>query len=93
MIDLARYGDRIACHWTVEYNRLDGRRFEAETKTGRKLWEIVTDPALDVLATRHGRTGTEGKVDTKRCGDPAQAANKAAKLVAAKVKQGYRETE
>ncbi|MFC3495725.1 WGR domain-containing protein [Glycomyces rhizosphaerae] len=70
---------------------LSVRRFEADSKSGRKFWEVVTDPGLDLAATRYGRLGSDGKVDTKRCGDPAKAAKKAAKLIAAKEKQGYRE--
>ncbi|WP_205325434.1 WGR domain-containing protein [Glycomyces sp. YM15] len=67
------------------------RRFEADTKNGRKFWEVVTDPGLDFVATRYGTLGSDGKVDTKRYADPAKAGKKAAKLIAAKEKQGYRE--
>ncbi|MEU2253619.1 WGR domain-containing protein [Nocardia xishanensis] len=70
---------------------LTRRYFEAAGPHGTKFWEIVTDPALDTVATRHGREGTVGTVGTKRYGDPAKAAAQAAKTIAAKQKGGYRE--
>ncbi|MGW4738343.1 WGR domain-containing protein [Nocardia xishanensis] len=68
------------------------RSFEAAGPHGTKFWEIVTDPALDTVATRHGKEGTVGTVSTKRYGDPAKAAAQAARTIAAKQKSGYRET-
>lgn len=69
------------------------RRFEADGKSGKKFWELYTDPELDVVATKHGKVGTAGSLSTKRFGDPAKAAAKAAKQIALKVKDGYREIE
>ncbi|WP_306368417.1 WGR domain-containing protein [Nocardiopsis sp. CC223A] len=71
---------------------LAGRRFEAEGGQGTKFWEVWTDPGLDVVATRHGRAGTAGTVSTRRYADPGKAARKAAGLIAAKEKGGYRES-
>ncbi|MEV0032671.1 SMI1/KNR4 family protein [Nocardia sp. NPDC050793] len=68
------------------------RYFEATGSHGTKFWEIVTDPGLDVVATRYGKVGTEGTVSVKRCGDPGKAAAHAAKMIAAKEKSGYRES-
>ncbi|SUD48187.1 Uncharacterised protein [Nocardia otitidiscaviarum] len=70
---------------------LSHRYFEAETSSGTKFWEIVTDPHLDILATRHGREGTVGIVSVERHGDPAKATAQAAKAIAAKQRGGYRE--
>jgi predicted DNA-binding WGR domain protein len=67
------------------------RRFEAEGKGGMKFWELWHDPAADVIATRNGKVGTKGTLTTKRLGDPAKALKEAAKLIAAKARQGYRE--
>ncbi|TQM28484.1 putative DNA-binding WGR domain protein [Nocardia bhagyanarayanae] len=72
---------------------LTRRYFEAAGPNGTKFWEIVTDPGLDTVATRHGREGSVGTVNTKRYGDPAKAAAKAAKTIAAKQKSGYEETD
>ncbi len=71
---------------------LTRRYFEAAGPHGTKFWEIVTDPGLDTVATRHGREGAVGTVNTKRYGDPVKAAAQAAKTIAAKQKSGYRET-
>ncbi|MEV0343752.1 WGR domain-containing protein [Nocardia sp. NPDC050713] len=71
---------------------LTRRYFEAVGPNGTKFWEIVTDPGLDTVATRHGKEGSVGTVNTKRYGDPAKAAAKATKTIAAKEKSGYEET-
>ncbi|WP_067846060.1 SMI1/KNR4 family protein [Nocardia lijiangensis] len=70
---------------------LTRRYFEATGPHGTKFWEIVTDPGLDTVATRHGKEGTAGTVNTKRHGTPAKAAAHAAKTIAAKQKSGYQE--
>ncbi|MGW6726169.1 SMI1/KNR4 family protein [Nocardia sp. NPDC055029] len=78
-------GQRRGPHLTRRY-------FEATGPHGTKFWEIVTDPGLDMVATRHGREGTVGTVGAKRYADAAKAAAQAAKAIAAKQKSGYRET-
>ncbi|MGV9818749.1 WGR domain-containing protein [Nocardia xishanensis] len=98
---LSRFADHLE-HAAPETTMLFGgqrrsldltrRSFEADGPHGTKFWEIVTDPALDTVATRHGKEGTVGTVSTKRYGDPAKAAAHAAKTIAAKQKSGYRET-
>ncbi|HEY1178491.1 MAG TPA: WGR domain-containing protein, partial [Phytomonospora sp.] len=55
-----------------------------------KFWELYWDETNGVLATRYGRLGSAGKVNTKRM-DPVKGAKKAASLVAAKTGAGYRE--
>lgn len=72
---------------------LTRRYFESTGPSGIRFWEIVTDPGLDTVATRHGREGGAGTRNTKRYGDPAKAAAKAAKLIAAKQKSGYQEVD
>ncbi len=68
------------------------RRFELR-REGKppRFWELFHDPAHAVVSTREGRLGAVGAVKARRYDDPARAARKAAKLVAARTKAGYRE--
>ncbi|MEU1573380.1 WGR domain-containing protein [Streptomyces collinus] len=68
------------------------RRFELR-REGRpaRFWEVFHDPAHAVVSTREGKTGAVGAVKARRYADPARAARKAAKLIAARTKSGYRE--
>jgi predicted DNA-binding WGR domain protein len=65
------------------------RRFECIEGTSKKFWEISVDGAVQVV--RFGRLGTDGQRDEKKLGSPADAKASAEKLVAQKVKKGYRE--
>ncbi|MFI2720754.1 WGR domain-containing protein [Streptomyces collinus] len=68
------------------------RRFELR-REGRpaRFWEVFHDPAHAVVSTREGKIGAVGAVKARRYADPARAARKAAKLIAARTKSGYRE--
>ncbi|MFF5210160.1 WGR domain-containing protein [Streptosporangium sp. NPDC000396] len=56
-----------------------------------RFWELLYDETLGLVSTRSGKVGAAGAVRNRRYDDPARAAHKAAKLVAAKEKDGYRE--
>ncbi|MFE7840225.1 WGR domain-containing protein [Streptomyces sp. NPDC057474] len=70
------------------------RRYFELRREGKpaRYWELFSDQALDVVSIRTGKVGTVGAVDTRRYRAPARAARKAAKLIAAKLQEGYRET-
>ena len=70
------------------------RRYFELRREGKpaRYWELFHDRDLDVVSTRTGKVGTAGAVDTRRYRDPARAARKAARLIAAKLREGYRET-
>lgn len=57
-----------------------------------RYWELFHDRNLDVVSTPDRQVGTVGAVDTRRYRDPARGARKAAKLIAAKLQEGYRES-
>ncbi|MBG0826783.1 WGR domain-containing protein [Planomonospora sp. ID67723] len=71
----------------------DRRYFELRPPgKARRYWELFHDRDLGVVSTRTGKVGAVGTVRTRRYDDPARAARKAAKLIAAKEEEGYRET-
>ncbi len=71
------------------------RRYFERRATGRsgRFWELYRDDAAGVVSTRSGKVGTVGTVRTRRYPDPARAARKADKLVAAKQSEGYAEVD
>ena len=56
-----------------------------------RAWSILADPGLGVVSTRSGKPGTTGAVRVEHFTDPAAATARAAKLVAAKIADGYTE--
>ncbi|MFI6598672.1 WGR domain-containing protein [Nonomuraea sp. NPDC050536] len=67
------------------------RYFELrEQGKATRFWELLYDETFGSVSTRSGKVGAAGAVRTRRY-DPARAARKAAKLIAAREKDGYRE--
>ncbi|WP_433237785.1 WGR domain-containing protein [Streptosporangium sp. CA-135522] len=56
-----------------------------------RFWELLYDETFGSVSTRSGKVGAAGAVRNRRYDDPARAAREAAKLIAAKEKDGYRE--
>ena len=65
------------------------RHFEFVEGTSSKFWEVTMND--NAVTVRYGRIGTDGQTQTKSFGDNAAAQKHADKLIAAKVKKGYRE--
>ncbi|MDP1826130.1 MAG: WGR domain-containing protein [Archangium sp.] len=65
------------------------RRFVVQEGTSNKFWEIAVDGKS--FTVRFGRLGTDGQSASKAFPTPKAAAEAAGKLVAEKVKKGYRE--
>lgn len=66
------------------------RRFEFVDGKSSKSWEIrVTGAATEV---RYGRIGAAGQTKVKELGDAASAHKSAEKLIAEKLREGYRQT-
>jgi len=65
------------------------RRFEFIEGTSAKFWEISVSGA--VVKVRFGRLGTEGQTRDKTLSDAAAAQAHAGKMIAEKLKEGYRE--
>ncbi|MBU2667105.1 DUF4132 domain-containing protein [Actinoplanes bogorensis] len=66
------------------------RSFEFVEGTSAKFWAITRD-GLDVTV-RYGRVGTNGQTKVKSFGTSAGATDHEAKLIAEKVRKGYKET-
>jgi predicted DNA-binding WGR domain protein len=65
------------------------RRFEFVGGNSSKFWEVeITGSDVTVC---YGRIGTDGQRQTKSLDDAASATRHADKLVASKLKKGYRE--
>ena len=54
-----------------------------------RAWALFCDETLGVVSTRSGKPGATGAVRVERFTDPDRAAARAAKLVAAKLAEGY----
>ena len=67
----------------------DMRRFEMVEGTSSKFWEIALEGAS--FTVRFGRIGTDGQTQNKSFQSPTLAQTEHDKLVAEKVKKGYRE--
>src|SRR5207248_2859939 len=68
----------------------DRRTFEYSDATSHKFWNVELEgPSLTIT---YGRVGTPGQTQLKPCADEDAAKKEADKLVAEKVKKGYRET-
>ena len=65
------------------------RRFEYVDEGSSKFWEIRVDG--DSTTVRYGRLGAAGQTQVKAHGDAAAAVKAADKLIAEKVKGGYKE--
>lgn len=65
------------------------RRFEFVGGNSNKFWEV--EIAGSDVTVFYGRIGTDGQRQTKSLGDAASAARHADKLIASKLKKGYRE--
>lgn len=65
------------------------RRFEFVEGTSAKFWEISASGAT--VKVRFGRIGTEGQTRDKTMSDAAAAQAHAGKMIAEKLKEGYRE--
>jgi predicted DNA-binding WGR domain protein len=65
------------------------RRLESTADASSKFWEISV--AANSFTVRFGRIGTTGQTQTKSFADEATAAREAEKLIAQKLKKGYRE--
>ncbi|MEW6282217.1 MAG: WGR domain-containing protein [Candidatus Eremiobacterota bacterium] len=65
------------------------RRFEFEEGNSSKFWEIELEG--DSFTVRYGRLGTQGQTQTRTLDDDARALKEYDKLVAEKLKKGYRE--
>ena len=69
------------------------RRFECTEKGSSKFWEVSLDEKAGTVSVRYGRIGADGSVDTKRHADGSAAKKAVDKLIAEKLKKGYRETK
>lgn len=69
------------------------RRFECTEKGSSKFWEVSLDEKAGTAAVRYGRIGAEGSVDTKRYADGKEAKKAVDKLIAEKLKKGYKEID
>ena len=67
------------------------RRFEFSEGTSNKFWEISQSGNKHTVT--YGKIGTEGQTKTKDFADEAAAKKDYEKLVAEKVKKGYKETK
>jgi predicted DNA-binding WGR domain protein len=67
------------------------RRFECTEKGSSKFWEVSLDEKRGAVSVRYGRIGADGSVDTKRHADGAAAKKAVDKLIAEKLKKGYKE--
>ncbi|MBB5873895.1 putative DNA-binding WGR domain protein [Allocatelliglobosispora scoriae] len=66
------------------------RAFELRVPgTPARAWSIFADPGLGVVSTRSGKPGALGTVRVENFTDEAKAAARAAKLIAAKLADGY----
>jgi predicted DNA-binding WGR domain protein len=63
------------------------RRFEFNSGSSRKFWEIST--SSNSFTVRFGRIGTAGQSQTKSFNDDASARREAESLIAQKLKKGY----
>jgi predicted DNA-binding WGR domain protein len=66
-------------------------RFELKSGTSSKFWDITLDARR--FTTRYGRIGTEGQSTAKEFATPAIAKAEYEKLIAEKLKKGYRPVE
>ncbi len=67
------------------------RRFELHEGTANKFWEIDVEGASHT--TRYGKVGTTGKSTTKEFDSAKAAGASAEKLIASKIKKGYKATD
>src|SRR4030095_7063982 len=65
------------------------RRFEFVEGGSRKFWEIAVGPIS--FTVRFGRLGTQGQQQTKSYYEERKTRHEADKLIAEKLKKGYRE--
>lgn len=65
------------------------RYFEFVSGSSSKFWEISLDGSA--FTVRFGRIGTAGQAQSKTFGDAAKASREMEKLIAEKLKKGYRE--
>ena len=65
------------------------RRFEFSEGTSNKFWEISLSGNKHTV--KYGKLGSEGQAKTKDFADAAAAQKDYDKLVAEKVKKGYKE--
>jgi predicted DNA-binding WGR domain protein len=63
-------------------------RYELVSKTSDKFWEIVLEGSA--FETRYGRRGTAGRVSKKTFASAAQARAAYDRIIAEKVREGYR---
>ena len=66
------------------------RYFEFVEGNSSKFWEITV--RNDNVTVRFGRIGTEGQIQAKALASVDAAVKHAQKLIASKLKKGYRET-
>jgi predicted DNA-binding WGR domain protein/WD40 repeat protein len=66
-------------------------RFEFEEGSSQKFWEVSVAGAT--LTTKWGKLGTAGQQKTEELGDTAAARREHDKLIASKLKKGYRAVE
>jgi predicted DNA-binding WGR domain protein len=66
------------------------RRFEFIGGSSAKFWEIEVDGAE--VFVHFGRLGVSGQQQQKRFADAAAATKHAEKLIAEKIRKGYRKT-
>ena len=67
------------------------RRFEFVGDGSSKFWQVTVDDRT--LSVHFGRIGTAGQTRTKDLATPAAAQREADKLVAEKLRKGYREID
>ena len=63
-------------------------RYEFKSGTSNKFWEISLDGKR--FTTRYGRIGTDGQTTAKKFPSTATAKAEYEKLIAEKVRKGYR---
>ncbi len=64
--------------------------FEFTEGASSKFWEVTQEG--NEMTTRYGKIGTKGQSTTKTFDSPEKAAAETAKIIAKKVKEGYKET-
>jgi uncharacterized protein (TIGR02996 family) len=67
------------------------RRFEYKDAKSQKFWEIEIEG--DAYTVRYGKIGTDGQVQTKTFASSDKAETAAEKIIAEKLKKGYKEVQ
>ena len=62
--------------------------YECKDKTSSKFWEI--DAKGKTVTVRFGKIGTDGQTTVKTFASPTEATGHATKVIAEKVKKGYK---